>query len=407
MNDLIHITPELQFKVDCPNCGKGATGKELLFQGMHVLTKCNCNTNFYSTLPVGHDLLFPCSFDFNGKLFNATQEAKGWLIDPLIHSLTKTENQKVVQIEKEIKEQKEEAIILNCLDNCFGHVFYKLWNLPLLKSKYPNKSIIVFIPRKTRWLLPDTFSEVWLFDASFKMLENYLTNLDQEIKQNLLPRFKNVSLSKAYTHLSLDKINLKDFVKTDRFDLSKFNDLPHQITFVLREDRFWHRYRFEYFLFKVFVKLNLSKQIFIWRQNYLVDKVASLIKKNFPQAKLVATGLCRSGSLSSLIEDQRKNKLTESDEKNWCGIYSSSHVVVGIHGSNMLIPTALAAGFVEILPREKIKHISEDILLNRSSRYSIFLGRHVDHFSSPKLIARHISGILADFPYLYRNTEQE
>lgn len=410
MNDLTKISPEISFDVNCPGCkATSSIKKELLFQGLHILAKChcsNCNSNFYSTLPIGHDMLFPCSFNSDGKLFESN-EAKGWLTDPLIRSITKKENQETVTIEKEIKEQKADAIILNCLDNCFGHVFYKLWNLPLLKSKYPNKSIVVFIPKKMYWLLPGYFSEAWLFDASFETLGNYITNLDQEIKLNLLPRFKTVSLSKAYTHLSLEKINLIDFLKIERFNLSKFNESVPQITFALREDRFWHRHHFEYFLFKVFVKLGLSKIIFVWRQNYLFNKVTSALKKKIPQIKICATGIGKTGSLSSLIDDQRKDKFDAKDEKNWCSIYASSHVVLGVHGSNMIIPTALAAGFVEILPREKIKHLSEDILMQRNSRYTIFLGRHTDQFVSPKMVAFHIESIINDFPYLYGNTESE
>jgi hypothetical protein len=72
----------------------------------------------------------------------------------------------------------------------------------------------------------------------------------------------------------------------------------------------------------------------------------------------------------------------------------------------MLIPTALAAGFIEILPRYKVRHIAEDIAFNHSARYSHFLGRCVDQFASTRLVSTHAISLLKDFPYVYNNAEQ-
>jgi hypothetical protein len=361
--------------------------------------------SFYRTLPTGHDLLFPTSFDETGMKISGNQQAMGWLVQPLINSMVKSERVEA-NIEREVIEQKCEAIILNCLDNCFGHVFSKLWNASILRKKYPDKSIIVFLPKVMRWLVPDGISEIWSFDSSFLNLEKYITNLDSEVKQNLLPRFEKVWLSKAYTHLDLSKVDLRAMLRTDRFDLNVFSKSQPHITFVLREDRCWHRYAFEFFLFKAFVKLNISKKIFVLRQNQLISKTVKLVMRELGDAKFYAAGLGKTGKQHSIINDQRKIKLTTVEEKDWCQLYSQSHIVIGIHGSNMLIPTALSAGFVEILPRHKIRHLSEDTLMDYNSRYTHFLGRYVDHFASPELISQHIVSLIRDFPYIYKNTEQ-
>jgi len=104
-----------------------------------VLTKCycsDCQKNSFQTLPTGHDFLFPISFDETGNKIKADKQAMGWLVQPLIDSMIRGGKLNVT-IEKEIFEQKQEAVILNCVDNCFGHSFSKLWNASIVKKSIP------------------------------------------------------------------------------------------------------------------------------------------------------------------------------------------------------------------------------------------------------------------------------
>jgi len=402
----IFLLSQVEWDVECLFCASvSVTLTEYVFQGIHILAKYNCSAcakSFFQTLPAGHDLDFPISFDESGKLIKTDTNATLWFVRPLLDSLFK-EKKKNVTITKEVFRQTKDAIILNCLDNCFGHSFAKLWNFEILKSKHPDKSIIVFVPKRMRWLLPDSVDEVWSFDASFVTLKSLLVNLDEEVKKSLLPRFSNVFVSKSSTHLGPDKVELKAFLKTERFDLAKFSNTSPRITFVLREDRFWHQYSLEFFLFKVFVKLRLAKNIFVWRQNFLVNRAVRRIKKKLTTAEFYAAGLDSTGRLSPVITDLRLKTPNAENERQWCDLYSKSHIVIGVHGSNMLIPTALAGGFIEILPRNKIKHIAEDTFMNYGSRYTHFLGRHLDHFVSPALVSEHVTSMLKDFDYVYRN----
>lgn len=405
-DDLILLAP-FDGSLECPDCGKGSTFQTLVFEGIHTLVRSRCETcgvNFFQTLPVGHDLLFPMTFNENGSI-RVSENATQWLSKPLIAALFHDAKVRV-KIKKEILHQKNEAIILNCLDNRFGHVFSKLWNASILKRKYGGKSIIILVPSCMRWLVPDEMDEVWSFQHSFQETEKYLVGLDEEMN-NLFSRFEKVWMSKAYTHLDLSKIDLKALLRTERFDLSRFIQLRPTVTFALREDRFWHRYQIEFFFYKVFVKLKWSKKIFVWRQNYLINRLAKRINEKMNDISFYATGIGKSGRLAPIIIDRRKIKLTAEEEKEWCRLYATSHIVIGIHGSNMMIPSALAAGFIEILPRHKIRHIAEDTLIDYNSRYSLFLGRHVDHFASPRLVAEHVVSMIRDFPYIKKNTEQE
>lgn len=407
---MIRIKPGISLNFNCLCCGSSNVHvQELLFQGMHILADCNCNNckaQFYNTLPVAHDLLFPIKFEKSGQFVSYDDRAKVWLAQPLLDSISKPYYRIEAVIEKKVFHEKRDAIILNCLDSCFGHVYLKLWNAQGLLQKYPGKAIVALIPKNAEWLVPEGVAEVWTVDASLSEMNKCLANLDEFVKHQLL-RFETVHLSPAYTHLNNSQIDLSLFVKRQRFDLTTFEVSVPQITFVLREDRYWHRYPVEFFLYKVCVKLKILpylKRFFIYRQNQLVSKLAKRIGREMKDVTLFAVGLGRTGSLSSGINDYRSSKISTEVEISWCETYAKSHIVIGIHGSHMLIPTSLAAGFIELLPRYKIPHITEDVALQYTNRYTLFLGRHLDTYSSSKLIVQHVVSMVKHFPFLYKNT---
>lgn len=408
------IKPLLNYPVTCLKCASSkVTTNNVVFQGIHVLADCSCNNcgqKFWFTLPAGHTISLPVKIGKGGNLFDYPEEAEAWLARPLIDSIFKYQKEEVVLERKVIlASNKKKAILLNTVDSCYGHVFTKLWNARLLVNKEPDKDVIVLVPYQLAWLVPEGVTEIWLVKAPSSKLDKFLANLDGFVKKEL-ERFDSVALSPAYPHLDVAGIDIESFVKTNRFDLAQFTKATPQITFSLREDRFWHTSVVEFLLYKGSVKLGLLpyfKRYFVWQQNRLVCKTAKLIRQQLADVKVVATGLGRSGNLGACLNDQRTENITAEVEAQWCSVYAGSHIVIGVHGSNMLIPTALAAGFIEILPRYKISNITEDIIMSYKSRYTLFLGRHLDQYVSPSLVAMHIISIIKDFPRVYTNAEQE
>ena len=407
--DLIEILPEPEASVRCVNCQSQTVDIHgYLFEGIHVLLDCTCtgcNTTFYKTLPISHDALFPVAFSKDGLKSNYSKRAEVWLAKPLIHAITQN---LTIRPAIEIKQRKKskEAILLNCLDDCFGHVYAKLWNAQLLLEKYPEKSIIALIPKKMEWLIPEGVAEVWLVDARFKEMEKYIANLDDLMKKEMT-RFSRFYVAVAPVFLDTDKIDDYKFLKIEKFDLRRFNDVKPQVTFVLREDRFWHANRAEEFLNRVLIKFKWQRyfrKLLVWRQNQLVKQTIRRVKAYDPEISVVITGLGSNGTFGQLAMDRRTDNISLAVEREWCEIYAQSHVVVGVHGSNMLIPTSLAAGFIEILPEYKIPHMGEDTVMRYSGRYAMLLGRHVDAFIRPPLLAQHVLHML-NFGEIYEEIE--
>jgi hypothetical protein len=383
----------------------------LFFQGIHILAESNCQKcgfEFYHTLPIGHDLLFPIQISKDGKESFFPPRAKEWLAEPLIRSLSQKVN-KNFQIEKQINRQVDQAIIVNCLDNCFGHIFSKVWNTYTLMENKPDWGVIAIIPERCKWLLPIDIAEVWSVSIELKDCVQTISGLDDFIK-NQLNRFEKVSLSHVYTHLDHTRyVDMEKVLKIPRFDLGKFETSEPQITFVLREDRFWLNSVLMDFLFKVSRKFNLKQLIYpvlLWRQKQLVNQTAKKILKSLPDAQIKCTGLGASRTLIDQIADHRTDQILPETEIQWNVIYAKSHLVIGVHGSHMMIPSALAAGFINIVPRYKIEHMVEDTVLPYSNRLLQFLGRFLDEFSSPDLVSKHAVSMIKGFEYVNRNVEQ-
>jgi hypothetical protein len=349
--------------------------------------------------------MFPIGFSEDLSKRKYDQRSAEWLAGPLFSSW-KSSAFFTPKIEQKIfnEEKNGKAVLLNCLDDCFGHVFYKLLNIQLIKEKFPNHHLIVVVPVNFEWLLPNTVDEIWLVQCSMKELRGLIQTFDYF---DMLPRrFTEVILHEAHTHLDQDKIKLEAFLKTSSFNLELYDKRQPKITFILREDRFLSSGSL--FLEKLANKTGWTILIrwLAFSQNSKVRQIARQIQKAIPDAQFHATGIGKTGTLGPLVHDYRNTVITEKVEREWCKLYAHSHLVIGIHGSNMLIPTALAAGFIILIPEAKIPHYAEDSLGKKGSRLTLFLGRYFPLGVSKKYIAIHATRMITDFKYFYRNLKE-
>lgn len=408
---MLAIHPQIaEARFRCPDCGcQLSQPHDLIFQGQHVLADivCTCcDETYYQIYPVGHGAVFPVAFTKSGKRAHYPEAAKHWMALPLIRSMVADFS---VELEIEIirRAPADSIILLNCLDDCWGHVFQKILNAQRHLEGSPSQGLVILIPENFLWLVPEGIAEVWVVKGKLSDLKKKVDNLNTFVKAQYT-RFAQVFLSKANIQPDATKIEMERFAKIPKFDLSSFDKTPTVVTFLWREDRFWHRYAWEEFVFLASVKFGVSafsKPYFLFRQwaKYLL--LAKRIKKEFPKATFRVVGLGKRRGLS-FAEDLRVLQPNERDEAEWCRIYASSHLVIGVHGSHMLLPTALAAGYIELLPRWKLDRFGEDIAQGYPDRRMQFLGRTLDGFASVKLVARnavsmlkgyvHFAGLLAN-----------
>lgn len=409
---IISLKPESETAAVCPQCQSVAFDrKRTWFHGIHVLVegRCkSCQIDYYQTLPLAHTRHFPISFSVDGRFNLYAQAAHSWLAQPLIQSVVTKQYVDYPITIKSFKSIKGEVILLNVLDFCYGHILLKLANAQILLTRFPDKDLIVLLPASFEWMIPEGIAEAWLVEGRLGGMIKEIKNLDSLVQEQW-PRFTNVALASPAVHPESTKINWETFLHTSRFSLNDFALKPLRICFVHREDRLWINNRLELFINKVCRKLGWytwTKKLFLARQNVRFARTARKIRKQFPETEFYLAGLGKPGRLPYPLQDQRNPNPDKAQELAWCTLYASCQIVIGVHGSNMLIPTALSGGFVEILPHHKIDHITEDVVHIHPNRWAAFLGRYVSEFASAKEVAAHACAMYKNFTFFKKTTEE-
>ena len=401
---MIDLFPNTYSKFTCPKCSSTKVNVgDFYFQGIHTLADCvcgSCNYEFITDFPISHALYHPISI--GKKDFQLFDEHKvKWFSQPLLDSFKHKNNSDLV-IEKKIFNQKKEVILLNCLDNLYGHVILKLFNSTAYLKQFPEYGLIILLPKSFEWLLPTGISEAWLVDIKLSETKNWYLKLDEFVKTEI-KRFTKVHLSLAFSHPDFSKINIEDYTKVNKFNVKTYLDNTPQLTFVWREDRFWLTNIFSSFLFDLaenISELSFFKKWLTLRQKNKVNKLYEELKKEIPNIIFNVVGVGKSFKFQDGINDCRQTKIDKDTEMKWCKIYSESHIVIGVHGSNMILPTALSAGFIELLPQKRFGNILEDIASDKSGRIGMFLSRFVDDKISPKSLAKLAASMFLVFPFI-------
>lgn len=408
---MIELKPQRYGCFVCPECkASDVCVSDVYFPGIHVLADCRCGAcgfEFLHDFPVGHGLDYPTAIGKKNHKIYEKRKAP-WFSLPLFRSYF-SKNSSPILIEKKQFKNVREVVVLNCLDTYYGHVLLKLFNAQDYKRIFGDLGLVLLIPKNFEWLLPEGAAEAWIIDLPLKELSQWFVRLDEFIK-NEIKRFDKVYFGLAFSHPDPSKIDIADFTKVQRFDNASFFTHNPVISFMWREDRLW----FEDFLGKLlflicgkFKILGLFKSIFINQQNARIIKLARYIKKGIPLADFFVVGLGKKRHIPSFIHDLRKEKPDPEIEREWCKLYARSHLVVGVHGSNMLLPSALAASVIDILPNDRLGNILQDIALPYTKRKLVYLCRFVREYASLVEIGQIAISILKHYESFSHSTDDE
>ena len=351
---MIQIKPINTFKPNCVYCKKSLKQIALVWQGIHTLFEgfCpKCKSEFFVDLPVGHALNYPFVVDKKKwKLFGSAWAVK-WFGNPLLASL-KNPQEDVIEMVVEKKKSAKNIVILNCLDYLYGHSLLKLLNAEKLIKNNKNLGLVVIVPEFLKWMVPRGVAEVWTVKLPLKKTQNYYRDLNQQINKQS-SRFKRVYIAPAYSH-SRD-FQIQNFTNVLPHD---FGSQKYRVTFIWREDRPWF---FSDYLVYGAKKISFLMPL-IWWQNIKIRVLFYLLKRKLPSAKLTVAGIGQRTRFPNWVDDVRFLRPSAQEEKRLCKIYAESRVVVGVHGSNMLLPSAHAGMVIDLLPDIKIGNIAQDVL---------------------------------------------
>lgn len=405
---MIELKPQVENHFVCPECNAPQPAiMNVLVQSVHVMADCicsKCQLQFYQIFPVGHNVNDQLSVSRDNAKFYKTSDTESWLFESMIKA-HEGARREAVRIEKVVFADYKDVIVLNTLDYLYGHVLLKLYNAFHHLDQQKDLGLILIIPKMFEWLIPKGCAEAWIVDLKLNELSfNY--ECIQNFVSKQFERFNSIYLSKAYSHPEVTRFDIARLTGVKPFDLALFNVQTPTITFILREDRWWLPTRADYWLYRICRKFKAAPwagRVLSLRQNQLVKRAIKSIRKKMPQAEFYVAGLGSTGNFSGYARDEREISIDRAVEVAWCGIYSRSHVVVGIHGSNMLLPTALAAGCVEILPEERYGNMVQDISVRYNDRKQLFFYRFADQYSAPQAVAGKVLSMINHYDIYHRN----
>lgn len=405
---LVPLDPTGWPQARCPSCGSvevDAIGT--VIPGIHVMGDHVCRTcgyAFLKDLPVGFGVQHPMAIGRKDGILYNPGEGGAWIHGPLLKGFRDPQQAKV-RIERIVHRECSGVILLNTLDFLYGHVLLKLFNAQYYLDRYPDLGLIVLAPRIFAWMVPMGVAETWLVDLRLSECQGWHTDLDRQV-QTWMKGHTEIYFGKGYAHPDHVPIDIDRFTDQKPFPMERFLEEPPCITFVAREDRLWFRSPLSKFLYRAMGPLGLRRvlrRLWVRDQDRLMRSTMRHIRRTMPQVRFSVVGLGRQGGSRGLAEDLRTTRMDEATERRWCAVYARSQIVIGAHGSNMLLPTAHAAGCIEVLPYDRYENIVQDIAVRYNDLMQLFLYRFVDEFASPEQVARHAVSMFTDFRTYYRN----
>jgi len=389
----IQIKPTIGHVSVCHTCGGQINAHEVLWQGIHICGRyrcAQCGTKFIEDLPVGQAIFTPYRVTADGTLLG-DDSARTFFGTPLMESLRNPCADVSIGFKVEIKKSFRNVVVLNCIDFLYGHCLLKLLNAQAHVND-DTRGIIVIVPSLLRWMVPVHVAEVWEVDIPLGMAQSFFPDLDRRICREL-DRFDSVHVSLAHSHPAGIDISAFTGVRGHNFAGESY-----RITFVWRADRIWAG---DGLLVRALRKFGMRAALMRiqWRK---ICRLFENARGNLPNATFTVTGLGRDFSFPPWIDDLRTAAFDARAEIAACRIYSESRIVIGVHGSNMLLPSAHAGMSVDLMPADRWSNLAQDILYSPGDfggdpRMVCFRHRYVPVETSPRTLEVMIVSMLRSY----------
>jgi len=295
-----------------------------------------CGHTYLQDLPAGHGLVYPATLDRQtGEVFDPA--AVAWFSGTL-RGYWEQPDIAPVRLRVERATAVDDAVLINCLDMVYGHALLKLLNA----SRHRGDGCIVLVPAALEALVPAWVAEVWVAELGFGRLRRSLPDLERAVDRELA-RFSRCRLSPAFPHPHPSTYDLEDYVGAVGGPAA--SDGP-SVVLVLRDDRTW----------------GSSKRA----QTRNVERLTNLLLERHPTVAISAIGVAAPEGLPAPIQDLRTARPGAEDERRWLATLARADLAVGVHGSNLLLPSAMARATIELLPRERYGNLLQATLIRES-----------------------------------------
>ena len=289
----------------------------------------------------GPSWLTQCVLDVrNGEVFNTNAHTQ-WHCDQLMNAW-RNRADRSVHVDVEVVSNCTEIVLLNTIDDLYGHSLLKLLNASRhIAAGGPG--LCVLVQRHLRHLVPRGAAEIWTVDIPSSEGVQWFESIEAWVAERFR-RYRRVFLSKCYPHLPPRFYDLADFVPDCPRPAVLRNHTP-VIAFHARDNRLWGDS--------------------VAMQERRLRRLYHELKWRFPNVGLVLIGFHKQCSKPLSWKgwiDLRCESISQDIETEWFQVMRHTDCAVGVHGSNLLLPSGLAKTCIELLPQFKYPVIGTTFL---------------------------------------------
>jgi hypothetical protein len=294
------------------------------------------------------------------------------------------------------------GLLLNCLNPWWGDTASLILRTNILKNL--NVPIVVLTTKDAAWLIPDYVSQAWIVDMSVSGTAVWNDHLAHAVK-DLTRNFDDLRVPPVFQPASLRREEVAALMSVEPFDRERWMSLEPTFGFAWRSDRCWApprtlpfpvpgRWRSKLERFRSDERSQLNQMVQCFES----------VKRAVPRARFICFGLVAKGkprqALPPWIQDQRVDKVGATENRAWCQAAAKCHVLVGVLGSHMTLPSFHAGSIIDLVPTHMAKLVLTDIgVVSNDPREAIFLYRLLSTSTTPLDLAATIVSIYANAPY--------
>lgn len=237
----------------------------------------------------------------------------------------------------------DDVLLVNCLDPVYGHCLHRLFSIDAYRARGFTGSILAVVPHFLAWMIPEEVDEAWIVHTPLRACHLANAAVAQMTDELMRSAGRLRYADMAYGHT----VDIARYAGVSPFAVHGDGSVsPPRITLNWREDRCWTARND-----------TLPADDAVARQLELYVLLLEKLREHAPDLDAAVTGYGRSGRFPPWVADLRLVEHDADTERGWARRYAASHLVFGVHGSNMIVPASLALGALEIVETRFWPHI--------------------------------------------------
>lgn len=374
---MIQVSPQIKLK-EFAREGQVFRPARVALTGMRIVTEWRSQEGgvLWKDFPASHGLYGPCVYN------PATRKVDGlpgleWWSEPM-RKLFESPHQTDTKFEVHRRRSFKSWIVLNTLDTIFGHSFLALLNASFYLRHYPHHGLIVVTTPELMRFVPKEVAEIWEVKTPAKLTDNWHDRLDEFFQARC--QEGEVHIAAAVSHPEPSRYELSHFGIQPA--VGPVNTTAPRIVFVYRGTRVWGG---------------------SWKsESNRLTRLGQWLRIFWPQCELRILGHAALPDEVPGWNDFTNRGDPNHDERLMAEL-AQADLVMGAHGSSMLLPSAISRLILEFVPLDKQPSLLQDFVFDESRlntrqqiwRHRFLYGNSTLNDISPRRVAELINSMIS------------